>query len=291
MPNVRIPAVEYRDIIQEIYELGSLTSFLDGQSKDFQGAAAGEIKLKKIKVSGFGDYQRDVGGADGFSEITWEVYKLLIDRGITFKLDQLDAIETMNTGIGDISRIFVNTKMIPEIDAFRFTRYAGGAGTKINETITAQNILDRIDQASFAMSDNKVPETGRVLFVNQNLSPVLNAALPRQWSNEDGINTVTRVYNGMLVRYVPRSRFYNLIELHSTSMEDGYSPAAGAKQINFIMLDPNAIWQAVKLSEPKVLDASDPANPLFSHVFRMRCHHDAGVMDTYTKGVYASTEE
>jgi hypothetical protein len=290
MANIIVPAVEYRNILQEIYELGSLTSFLDSQTKDLDKSPAGEVKLQRIKTTGFGDYDRDVGFKTGRAEIKWETYKLLLDRGIEFRLDRLDSIETMNTGIGTLSRVFVNTKMIPEIDATRFSRFVNGAGTKLPEAITAANILDRIDQASFALSDNKVPETGRVLFVNQELSPVLNAALPRQWSNEDGINTVTRVYNGMLVRYVPRSRFYDLIELNSDSMEDGYFPATGAKQINFIMLDPNAIWQAVKVNIPKYLSADDPANPIDSHKFMFRVHHDAGVMETYTKGVYASVK-
>jgi hypothetical protein len=94
----------------------------------------------------------------------------------------------------------------------------------------------------------------------------------------------------MQVRYVPRSRFFDLIELNSESMDDGFTAATGAEQINFIMLDPNAIWQAVKVNVPKYQSADDPANPIDSHVFRFRVHHDAGVMETYTKGVYASVK-
>jgi hypothetical protein len=127
-----------------------------------------------------------------------------------------------------------------------------------------------------------------VLFVNQELQPILDAALPRQWANENNINTTTRIYNGMEIRYVPSDRFYDAIVLASASGAAGYTPDTGAKKVNFVMLDPKAVWQAVKVNVPKFISADESSNRIDSHIFNVRICHDAGVIEVNEKGVYAN---
>jgi hypothetical protein len=280
MANVLIPAVEYRRMILDIYEIDSLTNKLDSQTRNIEGGvlAANEIKLKKIQTTSLGDYVRDGGFKSGSATIGWETIRLEQDRGVEFLLDRVDSMETLNTTIGDLVADFTRRQMIPEIDAYRLARYASNAGTEKTIALTSTNILQEIDLASAAMSNNKVPIAGRVLFVNQEIQPILDAALPRTWVNESSINTNARIYNGMAIVYVPSDRFYNAILLAGNSGAAGYTPGTGAKKVNFLMLDPKAVWQAVKVNVPKFISADDQSNRIDSHIFNIRIFHDAGVI-------------
>ena len=290
MPNTIIPAKEYLRMILDIYEIESLTNLLDSQVRQLPTGQQNpnEILLKKVKTSSLGDYQRNIGYAAGSADIGWETVRLEQDRSAFFTLDRVDSIETLNTTIGDLVADFTRRHLIPEMDAYRFARQASGAGTKKTIALTSTNILQEIDLATATMSNNKVPVTGRLLFVNQEIQPILEAAIPRQWSNEAGLNTRVRIYNGMEVVFVPSDRFYSGITLNSVSGTSGFTPSAGALKVNFLMLDPQAIWQAVKVNVPKFVSADEPTNDLDSHIFRLRIFHDAGVIQVYEKGVYAN---
>ena len=293
MPNTIIPAKEYQRIILDIYEIDSLTKQLDSQTRQLPVGQGNpnEILIKKVKTSSLGDYVRDGGFKSGTVNIGWETIKLEQDRGVKFLLDRVDSIETLNTTIGDVVADFTRRHMTPEIDAFRFARYAANAGTDKTIILTSDNILAEIDLATATLSNKKVPVAGRVLFVNQLLQPILNAALKRLWGNDSAINTNTVIYNGMTIVYVPSDRFYDGIVLQGNSGDAGFVPDVGAKKVNFIMGDPKAIWQAVKVNVPKFLSADDPANEIDSHRFNIRIFHDAGVIDYNKDGVYANLGE
>ena len=290
MANTIIPAKEYHRIILDIYEKDSITNQLDSQTRQLPTGQQNpnEILLKKVQTTSLGDYQRNIGYAAGSATIGWETVKLELDRSTFYTLDRVDSIETLNTTIGDLVADFTRRHLIPEIDATRLARYANGAGSKKTITLTSVNILSEIDLASATMSNSKVPSAGRLLFVNQEIQPILDAAIPRQWSNEAGLNTNVRIYNGMTVIYVPGDRFYSGITLNTVSGASGYNPTIGENKVNFLMLDPKAVWQAVKVNVPKFVSADEPTNDLDSHIFRLRIFHDAGVVKVYEKGVYAN---
>ena len=90
------------------------------------------------------------------------------------------------------------------------------------------------------MDESEVPMEGRVLFVNSDLKPVLNSAITRQWTNEDETNTVVNKYNNMKVIYVPKTRFYTKITLNDGTTSWGYVKDGTGKDINFMMIYPEA---------------------------------------------------
>jgi hypothetical protein len=192
--------------------------------------------------------------------------------------------------MGDLVGDFTRRQMIPEIDAFRLARYSANAGISKTAALTSANIMQEIDLASSKMSNDKVPVAGRLLFVNQELQPLLDGAISRQWGNEGNINTNARIYNGMAIVYVPSDRFYDAILLAGVSSAAGYTPDEGANKVNFLMFDPKAVWQAVKVNVPKFISADDNANRIDSHIFNIRIFHDAGVIGVNEKGVYANIE-
>jgi hypothetical protein len=280
-------------MLLEIYEIESLTNPLDSQTLVIEGGVLGanEIRLRKIKTSSLGDYTRDVGFKSGSINIGWETIRLEQDRGVECLLDRVDSMETLNTTIAEAVADFTRRQMVPEIDAFRFARYASGAALKKPVVLTVDNILSEIDLATSHLSNKKVPVTGRVLFVNQLLQPILNAALKRFWSNEALINTNTTRYNGMDIVYVPSDRFFDAIRLLEDSGETGFIPETGAHKLNFLMFDPKAVWQAIKVNVPKFISADEPTNRIDSHIFNTRIFHDANVIQLNNDGVYSNIGE
>jgi len=141
------------------------------------------------------------------------------------------------------------------------------------------------------MNNLDVPEAGRIRYVNQNLESLMRAALKRQWSNDSAINTQIKDYNGLEILYVPQKRFKTLIELNSgENNEWGFTTPAGAKDINFILMQPKTIVQASKTARGKFITA-DENQRVDSNEFQFRVFHDAFVIDRLKDGVYASIGE
>ena len=116
-------------ILDEIYKLASLTSKLDGAAElARQGANANELIVPMLSMQGLGDYSRNDGYVKGDVTMTNETVKCNYDRGRKFYVDALDNEETAKLAFSRLSGEFIRTKVVPELDAFRFASYAGKSG-------------------------------------------------------------------------------------------------------------------------------------------------------------------
>ena len=273
-------------VIDEIYKAESVTERLDTNTlTDFTGS--NEVKVLKVSTTGLGTYSREAGYPKGDISAVWETMKLTQERGKEISIDRMDDDETLGLVFGSVTGSFMREWVIPELDAYRFSKYAAAEGIgKEEETLTKDNILTAIDNATMAMDESEVPMEGRVLFVNSDLKPVLNAALSRQWTNEEDANTVINRYNNMNVIYVPKTRFYTGINLNDGSDSWGYTKAGN--EINFMIIYPQAVVQAKKFVMPKVF-TPDENQKLDAWLFQFRLYHDAFVYENKVKGIYLSS--
>jgi hypothetical protein len=180
--------------------------------------------------------------------------------------------------------------MIPEVDSYRFSKFAGAAGTKITATLTKDNILEAFDLAAVTMNNAEVPDDGsRLLFVNQALELEVRKALVRGgFTNEGAINTRIMSYNGMNLVFVPSNRFNTAITLNDgTGDVWGYTP--GGDSINFLLIDPKAVWVVTRAASGKFITAAENQKR-DSNEFMFRICHDAGAINTREIGIYANTE-
>ncbi len=60
--------------------------------------------------------------------MTNETVKFNYDRGRAFSVDAMDNEETAGIAFGRLASEFIRTKVVPELDAFRFATYAGVSG-------------------------------------------------------------------------------------------------------------------------------------------------------------------
>jgi hypothetical protein len=283
-------AAKFLPVVDEIYKAESVTENLDSNSMpDFTGA--NEIKVLKVSTTGLGNYSRTNGYPKGDVTASWETLKLSQERGKEISVDRMDDEETLGMVFGKVTGNFMREWVVPELDAYRFAKYAsaGGIGTDA-ATITKDNILTKIDDASMQMDEAEVPQEGRILFVSSDLKPAFNGALSREWTNENEANTVVTKYNNMSVIYVPKTRFYTGITLNDGASSWGYAKADTAMGINFMMIYPESIVQAKKFAMPKVF-SPDENQKLDAWLFQFRLYHDAFVYENRAKGIFMSKKE
>ena len=283
MANTLEKSQKYLDLFMELYKKDSLTADIDTKAVQFDMTDANIVKILEMQTQGMGNYVRDTGYPTAAVNSVWRPYTLSQDRGIRFTLDRADSEETLGMQIGNIADNFTRMYMKPELDSYRFSKYA--VNPKATEILN-NNIMDAIDTAAVYLNDKEVPDGERILFVNQNLELAMRKALPRQWGNEGEINTQVLKYNGMEVRFVPSSRFNTEVTLNpGTSNSFGYTP--GGVPINFILLDPKAVWQVTRFANAKFVTADENQN-MDSHLFMFRIVHDCGILNNKTDGVYCS---
>ena len=162
---------KYIDNLDEVYKLASLTSDLDGDTTLVQmGANANEIVIPKISMDGLADYDRNGGYVQGNVTLTNETVKFNYDRGRKFSVDNMDNEETAGLAFGKLSAEFIRTKVVPEMDAFRFATYAGteGISAATGELSDGNAVLAALVAAKTQMDNDEVPQENRHLRITPN---------------------------------------------------------------------------------------------------------------------------
>ena len=279
-------ANKFLPVIDDIYKADAATTALDTQTMDFGGV--NEVKVLKVSTTGLGDYSRSTGYPKGDVTAGWETMKLSEERGKEISIDRMDNEETLGMVFGSVTGNFMREWVIPELDAYRFAKYAGTSGisSATAASLTKDNIISAIDEATAEMDGNEVPQEGRILYVNSDLKAALNSALARQWSSDGEVNTVLSGYNGMKIIYVPKTRFYTKITLNDGSSAWGYAKdGTDGKAINFMMIHPSAVVQTKKFSLPKIF-TPDENQKMDAWLFQFRLYHDCFVYDNKKSGIY-----
>ena len=278
-------AKKFLPVLDDIYKNLSVTQGMDaGKKVDFTGV--NEVKVLKTNTEGMGDYSRENGYPKGDITAKWETLQLTEERGKELSIDRMDNEEMQNV-FGILIGQFMRDWVVPELDAFRFAKYASASGISkaTGAILTKDTIIGAIDEAVRQMNADEVPLSGRVLYINSDLQPILNHALTRTWGSDGSVNTVLSGYNNMPIKYVPPTRFYTEILLNDGSEAWGYKKSTNGKNINFMLIYPEAILQAVKLALPKVF-TPDENQDKDMWKFEFRIYHDTFVYENKAKGIY-----
>lgn len=278
-------AKKFVPVIDKIYKNGSYTAGLDSKTDiDFTGV--NEVKILKITTTGLGDYSRTNGYPKGDVTVNWETITLEEERGKEISIDRMDNEETLGTAFGEVTSTFMTQYVNPELDAYRFSKYASTEGIgNATGTLTKDNIIEAMDNAILDMDNKEVPQENRVFYVNTNLKPALQNAISRGWGNDKAISTIVDNYNGIPITYVVPTRFYDKITLNSGATSFGYAKAEDGVDINFMLVHTPDVMQCVKFAMPKVF-TPDENQEKDMWKFQLRIYHDAYIYDNKKVGVY-----
>lgn len=286
-------ASRYLPILDEIYKAGSKTAVLDTvQDRVRWDDDARTFYLFETDMVGLGDYDRNNGYVRGDVTSQWRAYTPQWDRARQFMVDVADNMESMSMAFGTLAGEFMRTKVLPETDALRFATYANGAasGNKDTESLsTAAATIASIDDATAALDDAEVPYEGRILFVNPTIYKLIKGGITRMIENGDrNVDYNVEIYNDMRVITVPSGRFNTEITLAQPTAHDGAGGyTATGSTINYMIVHPSAVMQAVKLATPRIFSpmVNQQAN---AWQYDFRQYHGAWVKNKKKNGIYVS---
>ena len=275
---------KYIRTLDEVYQVASVTSILDGNNRLVRmGANANEIVIPKMTMDGLADYSRDGGYVSGDVTLTNETVAFNYERGRSFTVDAMDNAETAGIAFGQLSGEFIRTKAAPEIDAFRFACYAGTEGATVvsSDLGDAQSTLDALIAAQNAMDEAEVPMESRILFITPTLfNGVMNIDTTKSKAVLDSFSQVVKV---------PQSRFYTGVNLYDGS-SDGetaghFVKAEDGKNINFMVIEKSAPIQYQKHIVSKVVTPEENQTS-DAWKFFYRSYGIADVYENKVKGIY-----
>lgn len=287
MANAITLATQFVPILDEIYKLASLTAKLDGAAElARQGANANELIIPKMSMSGLGAYSRNAGYVSGDVTLTNETVACNFDRGRMFQVDALDDLETAGIAFGRLAGEFIRTKVVPEVDAFRFAKYASTTGiSKISAGATLStgaNVVTALRDGVNKMDEDEVPFEDRHLFITPTLY-----GLVQDLDTTKSKEVLSRFAS---VTLVPQTRFYTAITQYdgttASQTAGGYiKDASNGMDINFMIIHKPAVIQYEKHVVPKII-TPDQNQTADAYKFGYRNVGIADVYDNKVSGIY-----
>lgn len=308
--------------VDTVFATESKTAVLENGSKyiDFSFESAGQVKILDILMDGLSDYYRgntQTGPNAGYSnynasgnhgdgyrigntQAKWRTYDLTQDRGKQFQVDEMDNEETAGMVIANLLTEFLRTKVVPEVDAYRFAKIASKSyeslGNRVNETpVTTKGNASEIthlwNKAFEWLTEHEVPEEEQVIFVSPstwtvcaNTEEIYKTFTDKTVTTERGVDFTFKAYMGRPIIQVPSDRFYTGIAVHG---DNGYSPEEGAKVINYIVASKRAIVPIVKLQKSKIF-GPDVNQDFDGYKVNFRLYHDVIIPANKIVGAYVS---
>ncbi len=278
---------KYIDQLDDVYQYASKTAVLETDPVLIaQGANAGEFQIPKLDMDGLGDYSRNDGYVSGGVNLQYETVKCDFDRGRRFTVDAMDDEETAGIAFGRLASEFIRTKVVPELDAYRFAKYAKWADSKVTQVLAdGQMVMKAITSAIGVMDNAEVPEEGRYLFIT-----------PAHWNAIHSLDTtksreLLATFEERIIK-VPQSRFYTAIDQlsgkGSGEEKGGYKKNGSAKDINFMIIHKTALIQFSKHIVASVFRPEE--NQLADGwAFNYRSYGIATVYENKKAGIYLHT--
>ena len=285
---------KYIALLDEVYKSATLTADLESDSSTVrQGSNARTILIPKMSMDGLGDYSRKDGYVSGDVDLEWVEKTFNYDRGRRFSVDAMDNEETAALSFGKLASEFIRTKVVPEMEAWRFASYAKAAGTNKSEDLAdGAGVCAAITAANIAMDEAEVPQESRILYITPTMYEAIQAL--------DTYKSKAMLAGFAKTIRVPQTRFYSAIDLlsgvdkTSSSGADesagGYKAASAGKKLNFLIVQKNSPIQFTKHTVNKVITPEQNQHS-DAWMYFYRAYGITEVYDNKKAGIYASVSK
>ena len=301
-----------QEAIDTVLTQEAKTNVLVNGSKfiDLNFKETGYVKVMSLLMDGLSDYYRVNNGlgsaSNGYStypsndgykvgdtSAKWELFQLEYDRGRQFRVDNMDNEETAGLVIGNLLAEFLRTKVVPEVDAVRFSKMAKkcnvALGNLVSETISANQIISRFNSAFEWLFEHGVPEEEQVIFVSPNVMTLIRNTTELykrltqdEYRNSDVTFTIEK-YEGRQIIEVPSNRFFTGV----VTTDNGYMPSANSYVINFMIASKKAVVPVVKLEKSKIW-TPEQVQDFDGYKVNFRMYHDIIIPKNKVPAIYTS---
>lgn len=307
--NIALIEKYLQNTIDTVFAEESKTKVLENGGKfiDLNFKEAGYVKIMSLLTDGLSDYHRVNNGIEGEGytayptkdgyqvgslQAQWELFKLSYDRGKQFRIDSMDNEETAGLVMANTLTEFTRTKLVPEVDACRFSKLASVCsktlGNYVEEKISDNAIIKNFNNAFEWLTEHEVPSEEQVIFVSPAVMTLIRNTdeLYKKLSQTEykgDVSFTIDTYEGRPIIVVPSSRFFTNVKVG----DNGYYYGADSKVINYIICSKKAIVPIVKLNKTKVW-TPDSIRDWDGYAVNIRIYHDSLVPQNKIPGVYTS---
>jgi hypothetical protein len=260
-----------------------------------------EIKIGLMDMDGLGDYDRVTGFAPGSVNLKFETREMTMDRARTFSIDAMDVDETsyLATAANAMGE-FQRTKVVPEIDAYRYSKlatYALEAGRVTDGyALDAKTIIKQLTNDAYKIYDEVGDEielvvsmssrAHHVLVNNEKISKTLEVG---SFSSNE-INFDFKKLDNLFIRLVPNGRMlseYLFLSGRGDQNKGGFRPTDNARQINWIITARRTPIAVSKQDKIRVF-TPDINQQMDAYKLDYRRYHELWVLPNQMNKLYAN---
>lgn len=289
-----------KQIIQE-----STTGWMELNENQVKYTGGNEVKIPNVTMDGLADYDRQRGYTEGSVTLTWQSHTLTKDRNRSFLLDAMDVDETnfvVNAGM--VMGEFQRTKVIPEVDAYRYSKIAK---TAVENNVASGGytpaegtILNRLLYDIAAVQDKIGENIPLIITLPMTVAAILNASEKLQKRidvvdfTQGGISTKVKALDGNPIISVSSLRLKTAFDFNDgkTAGQEsgGFTAAADAKTINWLITAKNAPIAVSKTDKVRVFD---PDTFQDAHAWKIdyRKYHDLWIPTNKTESIFVNLKE
>lgn len=280
----------------------SITGWMEPNASLVKYKGGREVKVPKISMDGLGDYDRDEGYAQGAITMEYETRTMTMDRGRKFHIDAMDVDETgFVTTAATIAGEFQRTKVIPEVDAYRISTIAKLAGESRMRAYTpaANSIFGNLLDDIATVQDKAGEDAQLVILMSIPVATLLSKSseyskqIDMTAFNKGGLESRVRSIDGIPILRSTSGLMKTGFDFLDGRADDekagGFKAAAGAVDINWMVIMRNAPMAISKTDLPRIFD---PNINQGGNAWRIdyRKYHDLWILDNALDGVFVNVK-
>lgn len=296
MGNVLEYSTIFQNELDKAFEQQATTSWMDANAGQVIYQGGKYIKIPMLDMDGLKDYDRANGYPSGAVELSYQTMEMTMDRSTKFMLDAMDVNETnFVANAGNVSGEFQRTKVVPEIDAYRYSKiFAETEQYKKEYTLDAATVfealLDDIGYVQDIVGDNEplvVAISGRAATALNKQKEFTKVVSAIEFA-AGRLNTKVKAIDETPLLKVPSSRMMSsyLFKDGKTEGEEkgGFEPGTDAKQMNWIVMPKRAVIAASKQDNMKIITPQVNQNA-DAWVLAYRRYHDCWIKEHMKEAV------
>lgn len=283
--------------------VGATSGWMETNASNVKYSGGDTVRMPEISTTGLAKYDRDNGFNQGAVTLAYKDYTLTQDRGRTFHLDAMDVDESnFIAAAGNVMGEFQRLQVVPEVDAYRYSKIAALAKGASHETAaftpTKENILEALDDEITKIQDIVGDDEPLVIIMATPVRTILNNVKDVQryidvaQFKAGTIDTKVRTYNDVPIIAVPSARMktaYVFADGKTAGQETGgFKADAAAKPINWIVMARRAPIAISKTDKTRIFD---PATNQKADAWKLdyRKFHDLWIPNNKLAGVWVNT--
>jgi hypothetical protein len=299
-----------------VYKREAMSSLFDAQPGMFEFTGDKTVRIARYASGGLSNYNRanqtatgnyTQGNTFGYQTsdlaLIWEDFTISCDRAAKFQVDAANNEETNGLAVGAAVTETSRTVLVPEVDAYCFSKIAEYAGLTAYGRIALAGVvpgtstvcekpLEAINNALTYFDIHEVPADNQIIFVSPDYLSQLrndNTEMTRFLSQADYDKSVSfkmTEYEGRKLVVVPPQRFHTNITLFN----GGYA-FSGGLPIDFMVVAKDAIVHIVKYNKIKVIsgDLNLAGSNFDGYSIYTHIYHDLFVAQNKRVAIYVHT--